>query len=148
MKYNKLLTKIHPKVLQFPLLIRDINDIFIDEGCKLKDLSPFFGKGIVAIDGDKLEEEVSNALGRLNKNSSVDIIIVSANDTIENMIFIELKLRTKQNFYHLDKMSLRKKVDESKLAIGIHTPILKKYFIVFDKSVINQAANFFFSTKS
>lgn len=144
MKFCEQSTIQHPKVVKYVNILNDMFFILDKEGCLLNEKSPFYNKKFSIIDGDELENFYCIDDGRdlSTKNKSVDIIFAFDGLTSKELQFVELKLRCKDKFYHLDKTSFRQKVNSSKIAIGNHIPVSKKHLIVFEKSVLNQAIHF------
>jgi hypothetical protein len=145
MKYCQNVTISHNQCIVYPGILTDVFSLIKKEGCRLNP-SPFSGKTHKVIDGDKLEEEVRLSTGRTNLNKSVDLIfgLRSSDGSVEQIQFVELKLRSQQDFYFLDKFSLRDKVNSSTLALGTSVPIANKYYIVFKKNLLNQAQRYLF----
>jgi hypothetical protein len=146
MKFCEQTTIGHPTVLKYQNILDEMFLILDKEGCVLKDNSPFFNNNFNIIDGDKLEDFFcfDDARDLSSKNKSVDIIFAFDGLASKELQFVELKLRCKDKFYHLDKTSFRQKADSSKKAIGNHIPVAKKHLIVFEKSVLNQAKHFLY----
>lgn len=147
MKYCENFTKSHIQSLTHPIILKSIKTFLQDEGCTLNP-SPFDNCNSIIINGDKLEEVLTLSAGKtiFDKKKSVDLIfgIKSLDDTIKEFQFVELKLRTKKDFYHLNKYSFRDKVNASTNALGNSQPISKKYLIVFKKDILNVADRFLF----
>lgn len=147
MKYCEQLTKSHIQSITYPIILCCV-DIFLQgEGCTLNP-SPFETCNSLIINGDKLEEVVTLTAGKtvFDKKKSVDLIlgVKSQDNTIKEFQFVELKLRTKKDFYNLNKFSLRDKVNASTNALGSSQPISNKYYIVFSKDILNVADRFLF----
>ncbi|HFK5584560.1 TPA: hypothetical protein ACGZ92_000744 [Elizabethkingia anophelis] len=147
MKYCSVSTVNHEKAIHFPSIIENVYDVFLKEGCDLELSSPFSNKNIMVINGDELENKFCFMDGRnlSSKNKSVDVIFIAKQDLIGlNLIFVELKLNSKKNFYTLNKSSFRDKTDNSQKAMGSSVPSSKKHYIVFNSRVINEAKRFLF----
>lgn len=147
MKYCENLTVNHIQSITHPSILYCIKTFLKDEGCTLNP-SPFENCKSLIINGDKLEEVLTLIAGKtvFEKKKSVDLIlgIKSLDNSIKQFQFIELKLRTKKDFYHLDKYSFRDKVNASTNALGNSQPISNKYYIVFRKDILNVADRFLF----
>ncbi len=147
MKYCEHLTVNHTKAVAYSTILNEISTLLQNEVCLLNP-SPFNGVNSLIINGDKLEEIITLEAGKtvFDKNKSVDIIfgIKSADDLNIEFQFIELKLRTKEDFYYFNKFSLRDKVNSSTLALGTSQPISNKYYIVFKKEILNLAERYLF----
>ena len=141
MKYCSELTKNHNIVKEYPLILREIKQILIDEGFVMSNTSPFFSNTDTVIDGDKLEELVAISEGR-NKNKSMDLVFGIKNNSNHKYQLVELKLRS-TTFYHLDKSSFLGKVLGTKNALG-GNEINSDYYIVFQDTVIQQARRYLF----
>ena len=146
MKYCSITTVTHDVVKRFPVIVENAYDIIAKEGCVLSTLSPFYDKTeIMLINGDTLESNFCFLDGRnlSNKNKSVDIIFATTENHNKQIVFVELKLNSK-NFYTLDKTSFREKATSSSKAIGNSIPISKKYYLIFNISKIEEAKRFLF----
>lgn len=146
MSYCSKSTISHYVVSKYPSIVENAFELFKNEGCKLGTKSPFFEKyDIMIINGDILEENFCFEDGRnlATKNKSVDVIFAT-NDSIKSMMqFVELKLKC-VNVYSLEKMSFRGKANSSSKALGNSVKISKKYYLIFDESVIEEAIRFLF----
>jgi len=144
MKYNENLTKNHIQSKTYPLVLTNLVDLFIKEGCNLNP-SPFDNNRCKVIDGDELEAFLASEKS-INKKRSVDLIFVtkSTDNLLKYVQFVEIKLRSQEKFYFLDKFSLREKVSCSSLAMGNSIPIANKYYIVFQTNLLNEAERFLF----
>lgn len=146
MKYCSISTVNHEKVRLHPEIVENIHDIFVKDGCELGALSPFIDKNFMVINGDELENRFCFFDGRnlSSKRKSVDVIFVCKDSVNKFLIFVELKLNSKENFYKLDKFSFRDKANNSNKAIGCSFPVSKKYYIIFSDKVINEAKRFLY----
>lgn len=147
MKYCDRCTIMHNRVSTFPLIVEDIYDIFQKDGCELSTTSPFFGENYMVINGDELERNFCFLDGRnlSTKKKSVDIIfLVKDVSNKQEVIFVELKLNSKENFHKLNKSSFRDKTDNSKKAMGNTVAFSRKYYIIFNSKVINEAKRFLY----
>lgn len=147
MKYCEDLTKGHHYSVAHPEILNEIFGFLQFEGCTLNP-SPFTGCNSLIINGDKLEEVLTLAAGKtiFDKKKSVDLILglKSADNLKRQFQFVELKLRTKKDFYYLNKLSLREKVNSSIIALGNSEPISSKYYIVFKSDILNLAERYLF----
>ncbi|WP_313032238.1 hypothetical protein [Soonwooa sp.] len=146
MKHCNISTINHEKVRLFPSIVEDIHDVFLRDGCELKNASPFYDKQIMVINGDELENNFCflDSRNLSSKKKSVDIIFIAKELDKKEMFFTELKLNSKENFYKLNKFSFRDKANNSFRAMGTSVPLSKKYFIVFSSKVINEARRFLY----
>ncbi len=141
MLYCKESTLNHSVVQANDISLEQMYSVLRSEGCDLNS-SPFEGTDFPIINGDKLEEIIARREVR-NKNKSADIIFaVKGNEIIMQMV--ELKLRTTSNFTYLDKFSLRGKMDSTSRILGSSIKMSKKYYIVFQSNVLNQAYRYLF----
>lgn len=134
-------------VYLYPSIVENIHDIFVSEGCQLQNFSPFYADELFAINGDKLEScRVSIAgMGQCALKKSVDIIVgVNSPKFGQQLLLIELKLRSVEPFYRLDKFSFRDKVNSSIIALDSSIPVHRKFYIVFSDFEIEQAKRFLF----
>jgi hypothetical protein len=140
MKYCRQLTESHIVTHEFPLVLRNINLILIEEGCDVLDNS-FSTCNKIVIDGDKLEELIAIKETR-DQNKSMDLVFGIKNKSNSKFQFVELKLNC-TTFHYLNKGDFLGKVLGTKQALGGNN-FSTDYYIVFKNNVLEQAKRYLF----
>lgn len=136
MKYCHKTTTTHSKI--HSSCIVDINDLIIKEG--YIGINPLFTNTEVVINLDAAEALESAAVGRKEKNKSMDMAFGISNyaSTKRQMLLVELKFNV-TDLYALKKTDLEEKVAGSSLILLNEPSIYQQFIFIFKTEHLQEA---------
>lgn len=143
MKYCNNTTVNHPISQAYSNCLQNINDIILKDSQDCHGyVIPNFENNEIVINLDDVEEKLTIAQGRLEKNKSMDMAfgITNSDATVKEMLMVELRLNF-INPNNLKKDKIDDKVAGSTLALQNHYPIHEKYIFIFKTSLVAEATN-------
>lgn len=130
-KYCLQTTKTHSLAIAHPRCLCAVKEIICNEGGRAKE---FNDEQVVNLDG--VEIELAKKERRCTNNSTMDVFLgVSLDRKSPTIALVEFKFNVKK-CYQVSKSDLDKKIRGSIFILGNEVPIIKKYYIVFDTSII------------
>jgi hypothetical protein len=143
MKYCNTTTINHPIAQTYSDCLQNINHILFNDSQDCHGyIVPNFENNEIVINLDDVETKLTNDLGRLEKNMSMDLAfgLSNSDSTNQEMLMVELRLNY-LNPNNLKKEKIDGKVTGSILALGNHTPIHEKYIFIFKTNQVAEAKN-------